>query len=50
MRASTNKKIMNDEENVKELYKVGAKTALTNNHTNNSETIYYHVACYYIPK
>ena len=43
-------KIAEYEQNVKELYTVGAKTTLTNNNTGDCETIYYHVARYYIPK
>ena len=42
--------IVEYETNAKILYDVGAKTVLTNNTKGDCETIYYHVARYYIPK
>jgi hypothetical protein len=38
------------ENNMTILYDVGAKTVLTNNNEGDAETIYMHVARYYIPK
>ena len=44
------KLIDENENNMKILYDVGAKTVLTNNNEGDAETIYIHVARFYIPK
>ena len=38
------------EDNVKTLYDIGAKTVLTDNTEGDAETLYFHVARFYIPK